>query len=122
MRIRMKARLSHPNGGKADRNGHRLGCTTGPPVDDQRADRLDLKQPGTPLNFAGVVRHAPSQRARRGQKLIMGPWGHRVNESRRLGEVDFGPEAVIDLDGYEVRWLDYWLKGMDNGIGDEPPE
>ncbi|HEY8414755.1 MAG TPA: CocE/NonD family hydrolase, partial [Thermaerobacter sp.] len=22
---------------------------------------------------------------------------------------------------YEVRWLDYWLKGIDNGIGDEPP-
>ncbi|QIA26706.1 CocE/NonD family hydrolase [Thermaerobacter sp. PB12/4term] len=81
----------------------------------------DDEQIGTPLNFAGMVRHAPSERARRGQKLIMGPWGHRVNESRKLGEVDFGPEAVIDLDGYEVRWLDYWLKGIDNGIGDEPP-
>lgn len=81
----------------------------------------DDEQIGTPLNFAGMVRHAPSERARRGQKLIMGPWGHRVNESRKLGEVDFGPEAVIDLDGYEVRWLDYWLKGIDNGIAEEPP-
>src|SRR4030095_2311651 len=27
----------------------------------------------------------------------------------------------IDLDSLLLRWFDYWLKGMDNGIMHEPP-
>ena len=26
----------------------------------------------------------------------------------------------IDLDGIHLRWFDYWLKGIDNGIVAEP--
>jgi len=39
------------------------------------------------------------------QQLLMGPWGHAVNTTSKLGEVDFGSHALIDLDGYWVRWL-----------------
>ena len=81
----------------------------------------DDEQVGTPLNFMGMVRHAATERARRSQKLIMGPWPHRINRSPRLGEIDFGPDSVIDLLGYQLRWFDYWLKGKENGIMDEPP-
>lgn len=81
----------------------------------------DDEQVGTPLNFMGMVRHAATERARRSQKLIMGPWPHRINRSTRLGEIDFGPESLIDLLGYQLRWFDYWLKGEENGIMDEPP-
>jgi putative CocE/NonD family hydrolase len=28
---------------------------------------------------------------------------------------------MVDLDGEELRWFDYWLKGIDNGIVDDPP-
>ena len=28
---------------------------------------------------------------------------------------------MVDLDAEELRWFDYWLKGIDNGIVDEPP-
>jgi hypothetical protein len=51
----------------------------------------------------------------------MGPWPHAVNSTTKLGDVDFGPTAVIDLNGYFLRWFDYWLKGKDTGIMSEPP-
>jgi putative CocE/NonD family hydrolase len=51
----------------------------------------------------------------------MGPWPHAVNSTRRLGAIDFGPTAQIDLEGYELRWFDHWLKGGDNTIMSESP-
>jgi hypothetical protein len=39
----------------------------------------------------------------------MGPWGHAVNAASRLGEVDFGGGATIDLEGYLADWLDLAL-------------
>ena len=53
---------------------------------------------------------------RNGQKLLMGPWPHAVNTTRKLGTIDFGPAALIDLEGYELRWFDHWLKGTENGV------
>jgi hypothetical protein len=74
----------------------------------------DDEQIGTPLNYTGMARHAPSQFARQNQKLVMGPWGHRVNTTQRLGELDFGPQALIDLRAAELAWLDRWLKGIES--------
>ena len=42
------------------------------------------------------------------QKLIVGPWFH--------GQTD-----GFDLATERLRWFDYWLKGIDNGITREPP-
>ncbi len=81
----------------------------------------DDEQVGTPLNFMGMTKHEATERAWRFQKMIIGPWGHAVNASRKLGEVDFGPEAVIDLQGYEMRWFRHWLANEKNGIETEPP-
>ncbi|MGB8648609.1 MAG: CocE/NonD family hydrolase [Anaerolineae bacterium] len=81
----------------------------------------DDEQIGTPLNFAGMTQHGATEFARSNQKLLMGPWGHRVNSTQRLGEVDFGPDSLIDLRGYQLRWLDHWLKGDANGVMTEPP-
>jgi putative CocE/NonD family hydrolase len=81
----------------------------------------DDEQIGTPLNFIGMTTKGPSEQTRRSQKLLMGPWPHAVNSTSRLGEVDFGPTAVIDLNGYQLRWFDYWLKGIDNGVMREQP-
>lgn len=54
-------------------------------------------------------------------KLVLGPWGHTDTAARRLGDHDFGPEAVaIDLQREYLRWFDRWLKGVDNGIDREP--
>lgn len=44
------------------------------------------------------------------QKLLMGPWSH------------FHPEIQGKFVATEhLRWYDYWLKGIDNGVVDEPP-
>lgn len=81
----------------------------------------DDEQVGTPRNFAGMTEYGRTERARRSQKLIMGPWGHAINTTQRLGELDFGPQSLIDLRGVQLRWFDYFLKGEDNGIVHEPP-
>jgi uncharacterized protein len=60
---------------------------------------------GTPHNFTSLRRG----KARSGQRMLIGPWGHQVNTTRKLGEVDFGPQALIDLEGYEADWLDATL-------------
>jgi uncharacterized protein len=54
------------------------------------------------------------------QKLILGPWGHTDTAARRIGDRDFGPTAIVDLQAAYLRWLDHWLKGTDNGIEKEP--
>ena len=36
------------------------------------------------------------------------------------GEFDFGPGAIVDLQRQYLRWFDYWLKGVDNGVTKEP--
>ncbi len=66
----------------------------------------DDEQVGTPLNFANMSAQAPSSRSRDLQRLVMGPWGHQVNTSTKVDEVDFGPEALIDLIGHQAAWLD----------------
>lgn len=66
----------------------------------------DDEEVGTPANFAALA-----AAGRAGQRLLMGPWGHAVNTTRTLGEVDFGPHALIDLDAYVVAFLDEHVKG-----------
>ncbi len=44
------------------------------------------------------------------QHLIIGPWAH-LPWGRKVGAIDFGPDAVSDCDRSQVRWFDYWLKG-----------
>src|SRR6185437_6653666 len=72
----------------------------------------DDEQIGTPLNFIGMTTRGGSPEARASQRLLMGPWGHQINTKSKLGEVDFGQAALIDLRGEQVRWFDRWLKGM----------
>jgi putative CocE/NonD family hydrolase len=80
----------------------------------------DDEQISTPLNFIGMTTQGPAE-VRDKQKLMMGPWPHAVNSTSRLSDVEFGPSAVIDLNGYWLRWFDYWLKGKETGIMSEPP-
>ena len=80
----------------------------------------DDEQVGTPANFAGMVERAATAEARRSQRLLMGPWGHAVNTVSKLGEVDFGPQSLIDLRGEQVRWFNRWLRGRGEGADDAP--
>lgn len=80
-------------------------------------------QPGAIRNFVGMRAHGGSEQARRGQRLIIGPWTHGVPTLTRttyLGR-DYGPNAGIDFVEPQLRFFDYWLKGIDNGYSKEPP-
>jgi hypothetical protein len=72
----------------------------------------DDEQVGTPLNYIGMTTRAATAEARGAQRLLMGPWGHATNASSRLGEIEFGAAAVIDLYGEVTRWFDRWLRGI----------
>jgi hypothetical protein len=83
----------------------------------------DVFLQGTLNNFMGVRAKARSERARR-QKVLIGPWIHSLGErgtQSRTGDIDFGPSSLIDLRREELRWFDYWLRGVDDGIMSEPP-
>lgn len=79
----------------------------------------DDEQIGTPMNYFGMRNHAKSEFGRKNQKLVIGPWPHRVNKSQVLGDIDFGPNSLIDLLDLEKRWFDRWLKNDNYGIDDE---
>ncbi len=82
----------------------------------------DGDQPGAPLNFAGMRKHGKSERARKGQMLVMGPWTHIFNTFSKVGDhYDFGPDALVDLDSVSLRFFDRYLKGIENGIENEDP-
>ncbi len=42
------------------------------------------------------------------QRLAVGPWYHQQRHE-------------FDDFGEHLRWFDYWLKGIDNGVADDPP-
>ncbi|WP_436698083.1 CocE/NonD family hydrolase [Nocardioides sp. BYT-33-1] len=81
----------------------------------------DMNFPGAPLNFEAMRRDAATEEIRAGQKLVIGPWPHHINQTRVLSGVDFGEDAVVDLDGYIIRFFDRYLKGVENSIDDELP-
>ena len=80
----------------------------------------DLYAPQTFSNYNGLRRHGRTEEAKQ-SKLIVGPWPHALSQSPRTGDVDFGAQSMVDLEAMELRWFDYWLKGRENGIVDEPP-
>ncbi len=63
------------------------------------------------------------------QRLLMGPWTHGdvALDRRWSGEVDLGPAASIagnlarDRRHLQLRWFDRWLKGVRDGVDEEPP-
>ncbi len=81
---------------------------------------FDLYSADAFTNFNGIRENGRTPEARQ-SRLIVGPWPHALSTSSKTGDVDFGAGSLADLDGEETRWFDYWLKGIDNGIGDEPP-
>jgi hypothetical protein len=69
----------------------------------------------------GMREKGYSEHARKNQKIYIGPWTHDIPESSHLGDLDFGPGAYVDINKEDLRWFDYWLKGIDTGIMNEPP-
>ncbi|HXB69772.1 MAG TPA: CocE/NonD family hydrolase [Candidatus Acidoferrales bacterium] len=55
------------------------------------------------------------------QRLIVGPWIHSSETISYAGEAQFTEDAALDLQAFQLRWFDHWLKGIDNGVDREPP-
>jgi putative CocE/NonD family hydrolase len=50
---------------------------------------------------------------------VIGPGG--TVPAQKYGALDFGPDANVDPNVIQLRWYDYFLKGIDNGLAAEPP-
>ncbi len=77
---------------------------------------------GATTNYLGLLK------ARAGDKdprthLLLGPWVHGVASTGKTksGEREFGRAAAIDYDEVVLRWMDHYLKGVDNGVEREKP-
>ncbi|MCZ6752258.1 MAG: CocE/NonD family hydrolase [Acidobacteria bacterium] len=74
--------------------------------------------------YNGIRQRGGSLLARQSVKLILGPWLHgprSIVMPRVIGDIDFGPEAAMAYAALRVRWFDHHLRGIDNGIMQEPP-
>jgi len=76
---------------------------------------------GTLNHFAGLQSRGDVG-ARGKQKLIVGPWTHVNFASPKQGELTYPSNSItLDLVTEAVKWFDYWIKGVNNGIMDGPP-
>jgi uncharacterized protein len=77
----------------------------------------DIFNTGNVYNFTWLQNQG-AKGARGNQKLYMGPFGH----GPLSGDLAYpGADNMMANNDQELRWWDYWLKGIDNGIMDEPP-
>ena len=81
---------------------------------------FDSTESGDILLFQKMVKEAKSEIARKGSRLIIGPWIH-TNTGRRIDGIDFGPHARRNETNMRIRWFDYWLKGKQNGVDKDAP-
>lgn len=79
------------------------------------AETLDL--------FNMLRRGSAGATARSNQFVIIAPGTHcgyrDATERTIVGERDLG-DARFDVLDLQIRWFDYWLKGVDNGVVDRP--
>lgn len=76
----------------------------------------DIFLQGNIDNFVGL-QELGAGKARGNQKLVMGAFGH----GELSGDLKYPPEAGDRRGKDAMRWFDYWLKGIDDGIMKEPP-
>lgn len=85
----------------------------------------DDGQHGALENYYGIMKEGTDY-TKKNAKLIIGywrhggPYPHTNNYYTKLGAFDFRDDALFDLESYELRWFDYWLKGFQNNIMNEP--
>lgn len=80
----------------------------------------DILLEGTINNYLKMTAPGIDPEISRRQKLLIGPWIHSMGK-RKIGELDFGDESAFNSTDIRLRWFDSQLKGLDNGIMEEPP-
>jgi predicted acyl esterase len=79
----------------------------------------DIFNDGNVENFRWLQSFG-SKGARGNQKLYMVPAGHGGLGGEK-SDIEYNQPGATVPGTEEMRWWDYWLKGMDNGIMKEPP-
>lgn len=80
----------------------------------------DFMNQGSIASFIGRE-HEGGAGSRGRQWLLIGPWLHgRYNKGTKNGELEYPANAAWDTEAHMLRWFDHWLKGMENGVTDEP--
>ncbi len=75
---------------------------------------------GATTNFNGLLAARKAEQIPH-TRTIIGPWTHGGEGERKSGERDFGPTAPIDYDQLILRWMDHYLRRINNGIEREAP-
>jgi putative CocE/NonD family hydrolase len=78
---------------------------------------------GTLENFARMRQDGGSEAARRGQKLLVGPWGHGSTYGPYPDHSFpiFAPGDALDLSEVQLRFFARFLKDERGGIDEQPP-
>ncbi|HTQ09461.1 MAG TPA: CocE/NonD family hydrolase [Fimbriimonadaceae bacterium] len=90
-------------------------------LDDVHIPALDISgiwdgdEIGTHINWTTM-----RKLGRDNQWIIFGPWVHAFDTNHSFGDVEYGPDAIIDLDSVFLRWFDTWLKGKSVGEDKQP--
>ena len=72
--------------------------------------------------FRGWRTEAGDARTRQLTRLMVGPWTHaQIGSAEPFGDIDFGPDAAVDIPGEHLRWYGRRLRGIDTGIDEDPP-
>jgi uncharacterized protein len=79
----------------------------------------DIFNDGNVENFRWL-QNLGSKGARGNQKLYMGPAGHGGLGGDK-SDIEYNQPGATIPATEEMRWWEYWLKGVDNGIMKEPP-
>ncbi|MBK7405050.1 MAG: CocE/NonD family hydrolase [Phycisphaerales bacterium] len=76
----------------------------------------DIFQAGTTRGFRDLAAGGAPQ------KMVIGPWTHGGLYGRTQGELTFPVNAGEHDDNFDndLRFFEYWLKGVDNGYEDSP--
>ncbi len=75
---------------------------------------------GATTNFNGLLATRKGEMDSRTQTMI-GPWTHGGQDAQKSGERDFGSTAPIDYDELILRWMDHYLRNIENGVNREKP-
>ena len=74
----------------------------------------DIFLGGSLRNYIGLKAQAATEEARKRQRLLVAIGGH-AGDGRKIGEVDFGPEAEkFDEGEVTLEWYDFLFKGAQN--------
>ena len=80
----------------------------------------DIFLGGSLRNYMGLKEHAATEAARRSQRLLVVIGGH-AGSGRKIGDIDFGPTANLEVDDLILPWYDYLFKSAQNEFATAKP-